>query len=665
MKKNTLLSFSTDFDTKKPEILEQLIAHLRPRNIKNCQDEVIYNLHTLSKMLQNNTEFRKKLQETIRNVFSFQDPLYVYTEIGMLSNKGFFTDLVDKIKNRMLPPVTDNFELSALLDRVFHKKDDYVWIHSIDDSYWLELFDALDFYYPHCALGCNKTTGRLLISIEILSHRIASLGLDYELTHKLTTFDINASPFIIQNRKIDNYFANFLEKDCEHENQLEKIEPILEELESCEAIIDYLRKNKHRYGVSLRMTYLTLRLQQFIDRTKTLLILLHPHHNKEFNKQLLQLFKELIQAENQKNNVWKHIVKHFDLLAYEITEHAAKTGRHYIAENRKQYIEFLKSSIGGGLLVAFFALFKILLSYMSLSPFGEAFMYSINYALCFVFIYLAGFTLATKQPAMTASAIAKTLDIKNSDKSALLRLKETLIKLHRTQFISFVGNLLMAFPVAFLLAHVFSAITGTYLVEGEKANYLINGIHPWHSPALLFAAIAGFFLSISGFISGYFDNKVVYNQIPRRLRQSEGLKRLFGKQKLEKLSRYIENNLGALAGNTFLGFFLGSTATIGFIFGIPLDIRHIAFSSSNLAYSFVGQQYQIPLQLMIEASFGVLAIGFVNFLISFGLTIFVAMESRRISFRFKKSLIRSLLLHFIKRPWDFFLPMAFSKKRKK
>ncbi len=665
MKKNTPLSFSTDFDTKKPEILEQLIEHLRPRNINDCHDEVIYNLRTLGKMLQNNPEFRKKLQETIQNVFRFQDPLYVYTEIGMLSNKGFFTDLVDKIKNRILPPVTDNFELSALLDQVFHKKNDYVWIHAIDNAYWLELFEALDFYYPHCALGCNKTTGRLLISIEILSHRIASLGLDYELTHKLKTFDINDSPFILQNRKIDQYFANFVERDCEHENQLEKIEPVIKELEACEAIIDYLRKNKHRYGISLRMTYLTLRLQQFIERAKTLLILLHPHHSKEFNKQLLKLFKELIQAENQKNNIWKHIVKHFDLLAYEITEHAAKTGRHYIAENRKQYFEFLKSSIGGGLLVAVFALFKILLSYMSLSPFGEAFMYSINYALCFVFIYLAGFTLATKQPAMTASAIAKTLDIKNSDKSALLRLKETLIKLHRTQFISFVGNLLMAFPIAFLFAHIFYALAGNHLVSVEKANYLLEGIHPWNSPSLLFAAIAGFFLSISGFISGYFDNKVVYNQIPRRLQQSEGLKKLCGKQKIEKLSRYIENNLGALAGNIFLGFFLGSTATIGYFFGIPIDIRHIAFSSSNLAYSFVGQNYQVPWQLMTEAGTGVLAIGFVNFLISFGLTIFIAMESRKISFRFKKSLAKSLILHFIKRPWDFFLPIALSKKNKK
>ena len=37
-----------------------------------------------------------------------------------------------------------------------------------------------------------------------------------------------------------------------------------------------------------------------------------------------------------------------------------------------------------------------LLSKLDVSPFGSAFLYSMNYALGFIIIYLLGYTLATK-----------------------------------------------------------------------------------------------------------------------------------------------------------------------------------------------------------------------------------------------------------------------------
>jgi site-specific recombinase len=69
----------------------------------------------------------------------------------------------------------------------------------------------------------------------------------------------------------------------------------------------------------------------------------------------------------------------------------------------------LRAAIGGGFIVGFLCIFKLLLSKLETSGFGHAFYYSLNYSLGFIAIYIFGFTLATKQPAMTAATITKLL----------------------------------------------------------------------------------------------------------------------------------------------------------------------------------------------------------------------------------------------------------------
>jgi len=48
----------------------------------------------------------------------------------------------------------------------------------------------------------------------------------------------------------------------------------------------------------------------------------------------------------------------------------------------------------------------------------------------------------------------------------------------------------------------------------EQAWSLAEGIHPLHSGALIYAAIAGIGLFLSGLIAGYYDNLGTYKQHP-------------------------------------------------------------------------------------------------------------------------------------------------------
>ncbi len=103
-----------------------------------------------------------------------------------------------------------------------------------------------------------------------------------------------------------------------------------------------------------------------------------------------------------------------------------------------------------------------------------------------------------------------------------LHLKEmslTLAKVWRSQFIAFAGNLLITFPAAYVLAAIYWYATGHYLAEGDEALELLRQQNPAEHPVYWYAAITGCMLFISGIISGYFDNMVLFNKIPQRVQE--------------------------------------------------------------------------------------------------------------------------------------------------
>jgi site-specific recombinase len=154
-------------------------------------------------------------------------------------------------------------------------------------------------------------------------------------------------------------------------------------------------------------------------------------------------------------------------------------------------------------------------------------------------------------------------------------------------------------------------------------------IDPINSAALFYAAIAGVCLFVSGLIAGYHDNLAVYNKIPQRLRALTFLQKILGIARLDRVARYVENNLGALAGNFYFGCLLGGMTAIGVLFGLPFDIRHIAFSSAFVGFSAVSLDFMLSWQTIVFVALGLALIGVVNLAVSFSLALYVAMKSRK------------------------------------
>jgi site-specific recombinase len=295
---------------------------------------------------------------------------------------------------------------------------------------------------------------------------------------------------------------------------------------------------------------------------------------------------------------------------------------------------------------------------LKLAPFPLGFLYSINYSAGFIIIEQTKSTLATKQPAFTASAVASSLDTKKiAGEPDLEGLAATVANVSRSQLASFFGNLIIVFPLTFLLAWGYDQLMGYKIATGEAAFKLLKDQHPWRSKALIYACFTGVFLFLSGIIAGYWQNKIRYGQIRERLKKHPALKLSMSPRRLERMANYVERNLGALMGNIALGFFLGFAGILGKILGIPFDIRHITIAAGNASIGIYGMGIEnIPPYFLLAVLGGVLAIGFINFLVSFSLAFLMAIKSRGIHLSQYPRLLRILGRYFITHTREFFLP---------
>ncbi len=644
--------------------LIRLFNALRPAQADKTE-QASNNILALSYLLEHRADLRAGLRRYLFQVLGSRKQSHLYTDTGILGNESFFAAGRQRLAWKLLPPESNDHYLKDIFGQIFHQRDDHEWIGAVADETWLKLIDALHLE----ELGAEDLqrtqhlVHELLEAMLVLSHRLTAMGLEPELVRNHPAIERFESPFLAQSREVTEYvteFRQFLAGEItEHEDEKQGL--VL--LAQCREVLAKVRKKAPKTGISVSLTYLLVRIQQTLGRLETLFRLCQADA-AERRLVAVQLFKELVAADNRKFSLRELFSVNTELLALQITENAGRTGEHYVTTTRRGYYDMLRSAMGAGFIVGFMALLKLLASKLKLAPFGEAFLFSMNYSLGFMLIHVLHFTIATKQPAMTAASIAATIQQatgqntrSSQQKTAnLQQLADLTVHVFRTQFIAIMGNILLAFPIGMLLAWFFFFQSDHHLADAHKSAKLLHELDPFNSLALFHAAIAGVCLFLSGLISGYYDNKAVYTRIPQRLRQLSWLDRLLGSERLQRLTDYIENNLGALAGNFYFGIMLGSMGTLGFILGLPLDIRHITFSSANFAFALVGMEYQLPWSTIAICLLGIAGIGLTNLLVSFSLALMVALKSRRVRYRQWLPLFVLISKRFFRNPTAFFLP---------
>jgi site-specific recombinase len=419
--------------------------------------------------------------------------------------------------------------------------------------------------------------------------------------------------------------------------------------------VNWIRSRRHIDGASLALTYRLMKIQQTVKRMEQLLDLMDVAFGEWNSKPAMDLFMEITLAEIQRFNLMRFVGHNMELLAYQVTEHTGKAGEHYITKSRDEWVDMFRSAAIGGVVVAVLAVLKVLISKLGLPPIPEGFAYGTLYATGFVFILYIGGTLATKQPAMTASTLAQALDESTSSKQAMDNLSEVLIRTSRSQFAALLGNYMVAFPAAVFLCLPFY-FSEHDLMSPEKATHIIESFHPYKSLAFWYAAVAGIGLFLSGLFAGFADNWFIFNNVGSRLRQAELLKKLVGTHNLDRAIKAIDHNLGFWVGNISLGYYLGMAGSVGLIMGLPINTAHITFSTATFGAAMVSLKFQYSLALIALTAVSIFCFGLINLSVSFTLSLIVAVKSRRIKFSQTPDLLRLLGQKFRQRPMEFFVP---------
>ena len=621
-----------------PASLKRFIDALRVTG--DDEEAVNAKIRELIDILKENPEYGAGLAAFILRLTDSYQRITLYADTGIISDDSFSHSINRLIGHRFLP--------------LLPKEDSVVELIKVDESS-LELVAS--------------AKNSILNALVILSYRISGIGLHTEMMDTYPQILNYTAAFVAQNQETVLFVNQYRQAhnldamtDTMPDVDIDPA-PLLVMLEQCSDIVANIRKRVYKTGISIRMTNMLVRLEQSIHRMHILLELVSDK-NKSRDKAIVELTQEIVRTAKTRYSFSYLIKNNTRLLSRKITENSGQVGEHYISTDKLGYKKMYKKAAIGGFFIAFMATLKILGSSLVLAPIGKAFMNSMIYGLGFVGIHIAGGTVATKQPAMTAAAIASTISESGNKKTKqLTKLAELIVDILRTQFIAIMGNISITMPIALLIAFGWVQFYGEPMINTEKAAYLLHELDPLRSLSLPHAAIAGVFLFLSGLISGYYDNLAAFNKIGERVKRHRLLARLMPQNWQNRLGSFVEANLGAIMGNFIFGCFLGSTATIGYMLGLPLDIRHIAFASANLVHGlFFLSPTDLTWQLALYAFVGVLLIGMVNLIVSFSLSLMIALRSKEVHFSQWKDLGELMFKHFISRPRDFFIPRNESVK---
>lgn len=640
--------------------LKKLLDILR----ENAEDEKSANEHIeiFIRLLRENSVFADGFCLFLLNLITQYRQTAIYTDMGVLSDASFLSQFHSLLGQRILPPVPDDKDLLSLFHLLFEGKT-RDWIDLINQRWWLELVVLLNPPAGSEAL-VNQLKSSVLKSIVILSHRISGIGLHADMLQVFPSQQSNQNTFIELNHEVRDFVKHYQDNYLQTDNQLPAIPADSSQIfvltDQAEMIVQNIRRRIHKTGITIRTTNILVRLEQNIHRLEVLLSVLSMDKNTQ-KKALVELIHSLYDGSRSRSSFRYLFGINTALLSRKVTENASKVGEHYISTDKKGYQKMYKKAAIGGLLIGFMASLKVLASYLDVSLFGIAFIYSMIYGLGFVIIHIVGGTVATKQPAMTAAAIASTISEATGKKvGQMTKLAELVVDILRTQFIAILGNISIAMPIALGISMFWFYVLGEPFINIRKSDYLLHELNPFTSLAVFHAGIAGVYLYISGLIAGYYDNLAVHSRIGDRLRAHPRLKRCLSTDKLNRVSQFVEQNLGAMMSNFIFGTFLGATGTIGIILGLPLDIRHIAFASANFVHGVFNMYANTGLfpdiGVILVSFFGVLVIGFINLLVSFSLALITALRARNVKMFEWKYLFGLVASHFVSQPSDFFIP---------
>ena len=408
-------------------------------------------------------------------------------------------------------------------------------------------------------------------------------------------------------------------------------------------------------GSSVKVAHLLERLAQSLDRLELLLGIQTAADASQSLRLTIRLLNEMTMAAVEQHSTGLLRRRSIQMLAKSITENTSDHGEHYITRTPAEYRSMVHKAAGGGLVIAFTTLIKFGLYALALSAFWAGFWAGVNYAVSFVLVQLLHFTVATKQPAMTAPAMAAKLKELGSG-DAIESFVDEITHLVRSQVAAVLGNVLVVMPVVLGIALLMLHTLGTPPISEKQALHVLESLHLL-GPSVFFAAFTGVLLFASSIIAGWTENWFVLARMDSAIQYNPRITRLLGTARAARWAHFLRENISGFAANISLGFMLGLVPVIATFFGLGLDVRHVTLSAGQIAAACATLGLDVLHQPGFWWAVATLPLlGAFNVGVSFYLAFNLAMRARNVSGVERSRIYAAIRARLRSAPLSFFRP---------
>lgn len=606
--------------------------------------KAIVRLKHLLNVLERHPEHAWAFANVIGGVWNDVDAVALFAEVGFAPRMALWHEFLGRLRRRVLPGTTDTRDLADLFELLFGSEADEDWIHAIDD----ELLGRLGLLFSATPDDGWRVEARAAITV-LVSH-VHAAGLAGPLR-------VRMDPRLVQDKPFHQLPAAWEAVEramaAGEDAALSPATPYLRALlDRCRDAALSVPEHLEAHGVSVDLMFSVEQLTARLDRIEALLACLL---SREPQRELLRLVAGLVRVVHERRSLRTLFSRHYSLLARKVAERSAETGEHYITRNREEYRDMLRRAAGGGAIIAGTTLLKFLIAMLGFTAFWGGFWAGVNYAASFVVIHLLHWTVATKQPAMTAPAMADKLQHIDRDEGVEGFVDEV-THLVRSQVAGIVGNLALAAPLVLIVQGLCWGAFGAPLVGEKDAAYVLKSLNLL-GPSLLFAAFTGTLLFASSLIAGWVENWFVFHRLDSAIAWNPRIIGLLGQGRAQAWSRWWRANISGLAANISLGLMLGLVPSIGAFFGLGLEVRHVTLSTGQLAAA-VGA---LGVGVMATWAFWscvicIAGIGMLNVGVSFFCAFRVAMRSRGIRLADRRRVYAAIRSRLRRAPMSFLVP---------
>lgn len=596
-----------------------------------------------------NDDARQRLGLWWQKLLETVDITALLADFGFAPRTAMASEVAERLRYKLLPSTPETVDASELFMLVFPDRFDARWLHALDSTLMARISALVA---PPSDEGASFWERNLLDAITYCAGQILSTGFAPELRLRMSEQAREEKPFHALIHDVENLRVEVMLPLRTTDRRDAAAAQLRERLEACRSAVSSVYSYVEAEGISVGLIF---RLRQVRARILRIRRLLDCLLSTDRAYETSELLSNLVAVGLERRSVRALLSTNTSLLAAKVAERSAETGEHYITRDKGEYRNMMAKAAGGGFVMAFTTLAKFALYALGLSVFWSGLAAGMNYALSFVLIQMLHFTVATKQPAMTAPAMAAKLkDIQSDD--SIQEFVDEVAHLVRSQVAAILGNVLIVFPAAMALTMGYAELVKHPALSPSHATQVLESLSLL-GPSVLFAAFTGVLLFASSLIAGGAENWFVLRNIDSVIRYNPRITRVLGTTRADRWARFLRKNISGLASNISLGFMLGLVPAFAAFFGLGLEVRHVTLSTGQIGVAIPSLGWEVLHSNLLWWAVAMLPFNAaLNVGVSFYLAFRLALRAHNVSGVDRSRIYKAIRQRFWRRPLSFFWP---------